>query len=623
VLRRWIVTRNKHTWTVMSRDIADVHLQPSIYQIKVLQLVVADEDNGQNHPYRTNLIRWSSFMPRRESKVKKVSLYRLIKPDGEPLSSCVQEKYIDSGFDTASVDVDGIPGLLVTGVISNPTPKWVGHVTSLTGSVPVVHNDTAAAVLLIPLEAYVFALTWGFGHLALTPYQIDMGFGLRFAIRRANPQQVRSLTIHTMDTLARTARTTVPSGAALDAFGMEEIGELVSRLVVRIPADGLTGATGNSGDYLTIRGADGLNIPLGREPAELISDLRYLQVVIETESPVSGLEYFEHTRPLRLGHSAIEGLRGQLGQALGSGSTRMSLSWPAEWEEEHGEASSYHLENLGRGTWEGDPEELELEHFTNPLAAKLAEQRLSALKKIRVQAIDSSGHVISRSIPGDRWITFETDLDGQRYIFHQGRWFNMGGTYLDMLRDRVTRIFAHRSNLSLPAWPKEVKKKGDIGPAVEGNYNIYAADQDKSLVLMDKKLLYTRQHPRGIEACDLLGPNNELIHVKRLDDSVSASHLFNQAIVSCEALCRQADALAEFRKRVRDQSSGHQLIAEGFRPQVVVLAFGGRAATPEALFTFSQVTLARCAERLGELNVALEITEIPESDEVVAFKTKK
>ena len=539
-------------------------------------------------PISGKLHLWSNFMPRRESKVKKVSLYRLIMPDGETLSSCVQEKYIDSGFTASPVDINGIQSLLVTGVISNPTPKWLDHVTSLTGSTPAVHNDTAAAILLIPLETYVFALSWGFGHLALTPSQIDMSFGLRFAIRRANPQQVRSLTIHTMDTLARTARTTVPSGAALEAFGMEEIGELVSRLVGRIPADGLTGATGNSDDYLTIRGADGLNIPLGREPAELISDLRYLQAVIETESPVPGLEYFEHTRPLQPGHPAIEGLKDHLAQALGSSSTRMSLSWPAEWEEEHGEASSYRLENLGRGAWESDPEELELEHITSPLSAKLAEQRLSALKRIRIQAIDSSGHVISRSIPGDRWITFETDLDGQRYIFHQGRWFNMGGTYLDMLRGRVSRIFARRSARSLPPWPKERKKKGNIGAAVEGNYNVYAADRDTSLVLMDRKLLYTSQHPRGIEACDLLGPNNELIHVKRLDDSVSASHLFNQAIVSCEALCRDADALAEFRKRVLEQSNGRRLIAENYRPEIVVLAFGGRAATTEALFTFSQ-----------------------------------
>src|SRR5262245_25233914 len=98
---------------------------------------------------------------------------------------------------------------------------------------------------------------------------------------------------------------------------------------------------------------------------------------------------------------------------------------------------------------------------------------------------------------------------------------------------------------------------------------------------------------------------HELVHVKRLDDSVSASHLFNQAIVSAEALRRQVDALAGFRQRVEAVSAGKRAIIAEFRPQKVVLAFGGREAKPEALMTFSQVTLARCAQRIAELDAVL------------------
>lgn len=525
-------------------------------------------------------------MPPRQSNANKVSLYRLVAPADGALSSCIQPKYLDNNFEAESVIVGGVRSLLVTGVISNPAPKWLPHLTSLTSCTPDVHNDTAAAVLLIPLDAYIFGLSWGFGHLIFLPSQIDPSFGLRFALRRANPRQVRSLTVHTMDTLARTARTTVPAGATLEAFGMEEVGEVVSRLVGRIPADGLSGATGSTEDYLTVRGADGLSIPLGRQPDGLLADLRYLQNVVETEAPVHGLEHFEHTRPLRPGHPALDSLKTRLAEALRPGTSRISLSWPAEWEEEHGEASSYHLENLGRGVWESDPDDLELDNILLPLADRPAEYRIASLKRIRIQGLDSSGNAVSRAISGDRWITFETDLDEQRYVFHQGRWFNMGGSYLEMLRGRVSRIFARRSSLALPLWPMENKKRGGIGQAVEGTYNIHAARTDTSLVYMDKKLLYTEQHPRGIEACDLLGPNNELIHVKRLDDSVSASHLFNQALVSADALCRQPDAVIKFRERVRAQSGDTRDLPEDFRPRKAVLAFGGREATPERSLHF-------------------------------------
>jgi uncharacterized protein (TIGR04141 family) len=567
-------------------------------------------------------------VPRQESTASKVSLYRLVESEDKAFTDYIQSKYLDNGFIRENVNIAGVSSELVSGVIPNPAPKWLPHVTALTGSTPDVHNDTSAAVLLIPLRNFVYALCWGFGHLIITPERIDSGFGLRFAIRRANPEQVRSLTIHTMDTLARTSRMTVPGGAALDAFGMEEVGEVISRLVGRIPATGLTADQVGSDHYLTVRGADGLGIPISRDPSGLLSDLNHIHDVIANEPPREGLEHFEHTRPLRPGDPVIEPLKGLLAESLTPGCTRLALSWPAEWEEEHGEADSYGISGLGRGEWEDNPDTLELDHLISPLAEKPVQSRLAALKRIRVQALDSDGNPISRSISADKWITFEVDFDQQRYIFHQGRWFNIGGIYLEMLREKVTRIFEQKSSVSLPAWPREEKrdkngvKNGKIGPGGEGDYNIYAAEINESLVCLDRKLLRTTQHPRGMEACDLLGGQMELVHVKRMDDSVSASHLFNQALVSAEALKRQVDAKEQFQVEVRKQSKGAREIPSNFRPEKVVLAFGGREAKPDALFTFSQVTLVRCAQRLAELEISLEIAEIAESSEILPERAK-
>jgi len=421
-----------------------------------------------------------------------------------------------------------------------------------------------------------------------------------------------------MDTLARTARTTVPGGAGLQSFGMEEIGELVSRLVGRIPGDGLTAARADANSYITVRGADGLSIPLGLEPDALLHDLEFLHGVVENEPPMKGLEHFEHTKPLRPGDPVIERLKVRLSELLVPDSPRLALSWPAEWNEEHGEADGYILKNLGRGDWEDSPEELELGHLIRPVAERDVSQRLSALKRIKVQVLDSSGDPLSRDLAGDKWITAEIDLDGERYVFHQGRWFNIGGAYLEMLQDRVRRIFSSQSNLALPSWPLEIKKGGATGPAAERRYNEHAAEDDRSLLCLDRQLIRTVQHPAGIESCDLLGPAGELIHVKRLDDSVSASHLFNQALVSAETLRSQADAQAAMRERVTQQSNGARTLPADYRPRKVVLAFAGREASPEALFTFSQVTLNRCARRLGEMDIELEVTQIPYSDEVLS-----
>jgi uncharacterized protein (TIGR04141 family) len=565
-------------------------------------------------------------MPRKPSPAYKVSLYRLVAEEDTPLREYIQPKYLEMvdqdgapRFAESDVFIESEPSFFIAGAIGN-APKWKEHTGSLVGRRPDVTNSTASAVLLVRVENYIYALCWGFGHIIIAPSTIDSGFGFRFAIRRADPrgEEVRSITTHTMDTLARTARTSVPGGANLGAFGMEEIGELVSRVVGRVSAAGLTASDSGAQSLITVRGADGLNVPLGRGPSELMSDLRLIHQVVEHEDPAEGLAHLEQTQPLRPGHAALDTLTNvRLPAALAPDSSLVALSWPAEWDEEHGEASSYHLMNLGRGEWAEDPETLELEHLILPVAARPPESRVAALKRIRVIGLDSNGDPLTRAIPGDKWITFETDLNGHHYVYHQGRWFDIGQAYRDMLGVRLDEIFSHRASLVFPKWPREVKDKGNLGPVVEGFYNEMVAGKDGQYLVLDKKLIRTEQHPRGIEACDLLGPDDELIHVKRLGDSVSASHLFNQAAVSAEALRRQADARLKFSERVKDISQGRISLPSNYRPSKVVLAFAGRKATAAELFTFSQVTLIRCAQRLDVVDVELEIAEIESSDEVV------
>jgi hypothetical protein len=68
----------------------------------------------------------------------------------------------------------------------------------------------------------------------------------------------------------------------------------------------------------------------------------------------------------------------------------------------------------------------------------------------------------------------------------------------------------------------------------------------------------------GFEACDPLGPGNELIHVKRAWGSSPLSHFFSQALVSTQALATSPDARAIFTAKVRahrkrTRSAGQQV----------------------------------------------------------------
>ncbi|GAA3652578.1 hypothetical protein GCM10022267_43610 [Lentzea roselyniae] len=573
-------------------------------------------------------------MTRQAADTNKTSLYRVNLTAKQKEIEAIQEKYLQKGFEPKHLSIDGHDALLVYGSITNEQPDWAKHVNSLSDFLPPVGNNTSAGVLIIRLDEdheFCYALSWGMGHITLEQKYIDTGFGLRFALRRADADQISALTTHALDTLPKTARMSVMGGTSLRSYGLEEIGEVISRLVGRIPADGLSSdvkptvtpkgrkTKPPAKKFITVKGADSLGIPLAKKASALLDDLRFIHTVVETEKPAEGLEHLENTHPLQPKNPKTKELNAKLSELLQTGTKRLALCWPSEWDDEVGDISNFEISGFGR-KWDTTVDELELSDLVDPLAATAPENRLQRLKSARVQGINS-GSAASRAISGDRWITFETELNDERFVFHRGRWYNVGGAYLELLRDRVDRILSKKSPESLPPWPqmkKTRKRTGEeyIGPATEGVYNDHVATQTSGYYSLDRKLIYTQQHPRGFEACDILTPNNALVHVKRLDDSVSASHLFNQAIVSAEALRRQVDALEKFRERVRTVSNGSRDLPADFRVKEVVLAFTGGAAEAGSLFTFSQVTLTRCAQRLEELEISLTVIEIPESDEL-------
>jgi uncharacterized protein (TIGR04141 family) len=249
-------------------------------------------------------------------------------------------------------------------------------------------------------------------------------------------------------------------------------------------------------------------------------------------------------------------------------------------------------------------QDLELEDLVLPVAERPNPDKLALLRRMGIQGLDAGGGAMSRRISADKWLTFECEHGGERYVLQRGRWYNVGGAYLNMLENRVRRILDSTSHLALPDWPKQWKQRKRSGAAYlgrvnEGCYNDRAARLDPDLVCMDRKLITSEQHPSGFESCDLLHSDQTLIHVKHLGDSVAASHLFNQAIVSAEALRLQVDARDNFRTEVTRVSGGAHEVPIDFKPSRVLLAFSGGGAIGDSIFTFSKIALVRCAQRLG------------------------
>lgn len=173
------------------------------------------------------------------------------------------------------------------------------------------------------------------------------------------------------------------------------------------------------------------------------------------------------------------------------------------------------------------------------------------------------------------------------------------------IKPEIERILAHPALIGLPDWDKKWS---------ESEYISHAAASDRRLVLLDRVLLEIPSSRGRFEPCDLLGPNDELIHVARVRHSAAFGHLFNQALVSTEILLDSADARQALIRAVRDRGNGRTLTPD-FYPREVVLAFPSEDSPTvpiQRIPPFSHFTLSRVAEALEERNITLRITGIKE-----------
>jgi uncharacterized protein (TIGR04141 family) len=114
--------------------------------------------------------------------------------------------------------------------------------------------------------------------------------------------------------------------------------------------------------------------------------------------------------------------------------------------------------------------------------------------------------------------------------------------------------------------------------------------------------------------CDLLGPDCELVHVKRAKGSAPLSHLFSQGLVSAQTLLYGPHQVREqFATEVTRLGKGRTL-PTGHEPKKVVFAIlmeNGEDLSIDTLYPFSQVTLAHVARVLGTYGIDVEVIGIP------------
>jgi uncharacterized protein (TIGR04141 family) len=371
--------------------------------------------------------------------------------------------------------------------------------------------------------------------------------------------------------------------------------------VGRATIDGLT--AGNT--PVRIRGADALSIPLGRKPDALVADLDVLNDLLD-EDPAPDLAILEQLVPVKA-PTVIETLESALEDELDAEHGSLALSWPHERIEENTAPASWRFWGAGRHAPQDNIPELD--DILDEMRKRPAGQRVERASTLKVQLFrDGDGEdAMSTAIPVIKWLAFEHDLDGRRYCLHDGVWYLMTYDYAANLKEHTQKLFDRGPGVELPAWP--------IGQS-EDEYN-QAAAAVLGGVCLDKKLLYTSLHRRGIEACDVLTADGTFIHVKQMDGSAPASHQIAQALVSADALMYDSEARVKLAEKVEANGGDPALIPDRVERVVLAMARKDAPLTADNLFTFTQVTLMRGVQMLQVRGVDVFVAPIERSTEPI------
>jgi len=469
----------------------------------------------------------------------------------------------------------------------------------------VCQTTPARPSLRVAVDAVTYALGYGAGHRLVADELKDPRFGPRFAVRRVNPREIQDLVRRRPGARGRTDSTVIPGGSPVWALGVTEYAEIVRRLGG--PVAGLD-VTFSSQDNRPVKaeGSVGLRMRFGVKPEDLVADIREIARVCAEENPHPALEFVEHVQPVadqRTSRDLEAGLDAVLGGEDADGEFVPVVPTSALADFTNARAFVVAIGSVASSPISF----LEAEDFLRRTRLQRPGRRITALRQGRVTMYaDERCQDRLDSISAAKWLEASVSLGARRFFLLDGEWYEIGADYVRAMRAEIAGLFGNAPTLDLPPWKLGLDHK-------ERDYNLSVPVMRNGYICLDRDDV---RNPLGtsnsLEICDLLGPDDELVHVKHASGSATLSHLFAQGLVSAQSLLMSAEVRKEFVTKVATLGRG-RTVAEGFTPKKVVYAIllkDGHELTPETLFPFSQVTLAHAARILRSHQIDVEVMGI-------------
>lgn len=492
-----------------------------------------------------------------------------------------------------AVDVDG---LLVVGSPNRKPPWWRDYVSPYvlrSGELDRLINASTGALFFFEAADRRFALALGQGRHLLEPEAFEHDFGLRVVLNSVDADRIRSVDARTIDERTMHTRRNASRESDFEDFGLD-----VARDLVRA----VSGPPRDENLARNLAGADRLAVSCRAQMEDLPDLASQLLAAYESEDYRERFPWVDKLRPVKDAALKYE-LNDQLADDLKDRQLDNLHLAPPEV------VDPLRLAGFAYSTLRG--EELDTDPRISVYLQSLSEkQELSVdrLKSDRIVAFEAEGEQMLDSWSIYKCIVYETERDDYLYVLSGGDWFRVSSDFQQETIDLVEEMTP--LNLDLPEAPAGIEEK---------DYNQLAAEQCGCLNL-DRELVYVAGRS-GIELCDLLSQNRQLIHVKRRGYSSTLSHLFAQGAVAAQLMLGDQPFRTASRELVDRIDSSFTAVLPDGRPRpddyeigyVVITRATPQNDNPYTLPFFSLVNLCSTVRSLQAFGIRVSIAEVRET----------
>lgn len=488
----------------------------------------------------------------------------------------------------SEIDVTtGVTGHLFTQPSMPKPPRWARFFAGATDLSRFGTISSAAAVLIVPVEGRLAAVTFGHGRHLLVSDSWEERFGLRVAVNSIDEKKLRSIDKHTFDAIARNSREQAGREASARDFGIDVEQDLL-RAVTGLPSDASLGKR--------MYGMDALSVAVGTSLVDLPPLLcRYMRKYASTayRKTFPWIDQIAEVADLATIGRLDATLLAKISAADYDG---LSMAVPeiVPWQRVGG---------FRYGLRASNPEHYDMDARTFFEEVGLPSS-IGLLRHKDVHCCDHDGR------PIDSWSVYrclyaEIESQKESYVLSGGKWYRIASDFVKEVDKAYAQIPS--STLVLPEYDDDS----------ETAYNRRVAKADPSrFALMDADEVIYGGGRSSVEFCDLYSHRREIIHLKRYGSSGLLSHLFAQGLVSGELFQTDPTFRSGVNKKLpRSYRLSDPKTRPGAGQYTVVFGVISESTGPLTLPFFSRLNIKHAAKRLAGYGYTVQKLKVSVADQ--------